>query len=120
MKNRITIIATSKLLDNKLSELQEVVKELQAHCSKTEKGMLQYDWYLSADKETIKVLETYANSEAVLFHFDNYKPFASRLSESRTFVSLEVFGNASAALTQRVKKINAQHYSAIACLNKLK
>jgi len=119
MQDRIIIIATLKAVDNKLSELQEVVQELQEHCSKTEQGMLQYDWYVSEDKSTIKVLETYTNSEAVLFHFDNYKPFAPRLSEFRTFVSLEVFGNASDALTQRVKKINAQHYSVLSPLNKL-
>ena len=89
MEDRITIIATLKLLDNRVSELQEAVKELQAHCAETEKGMLQYDWYLSEDEQTIKVLETYVNSEAVLFHFDNYKPFASKLSQSRTFVSME-------------------------------
>lgn len=119
MKDRIIIIATLELLDNNFPQLEKVVKELQMHCSKTEKGMLQYDWYISEDSKTIKVLETYTNSEAVLFHFDNYKPFASRLSESRSFVSMEIFGNASDTLTQRVKKINAQHFTAISSLNKL-
>ncbi len=119
MEDRILIIATLKLLDNKLPELQKAVEELQAYCSKTEKGMLQYDWYMSEHTNTIKVFETYTNSDAVLFHFDNYKPFAPKLSQSRVFVSMEIFGNASDALTQRVKKINAEHYTAIAYLNKL-
>ncbi len=119
MKDRIIIIATLELLNNKLSDLEEVVRELQEHCSQTEEGMLQYDWYVSEDNKTIKVLETYTNSEAVLFHFDNYKPFAPRLSESRAFVSMEIFGHASDALKQRVKKINAVHYSVITSLNKL-
>lgn len=120
MEDRIIIIATLRLLDNKLSKLQEAVKELQEYCSKTEKGMLQNDWYASENSNTIKVLETYTNSEAVLFHFDNYKPFAPRLNESRAFVSMEVYGNASDALKQRVKKINAQHFTAISYMNKLK
>ena len=120
MKDRIILIATSKLIKNKLPHLQETVEELQKHCSHTEEGMLQYDWYVSEDENTIKVLETYANSEAVLFHFDNYKPYAASLSESRTFVSLEVYGNASDALKERVQKINAEHFTAISCLNKLK
>ena len=42
MEDRIIIIATLKLLENKLSQLEETVKELQEHCLKTEKGMLQY------------------------------------------------------------------------------
>jgi len=46
MGDRIIIIATLKLVDNKLTELQKAVKELQEHCLNTEKGMLQYDWYL--------------------------------------------------------------------------
>ena len=120
MEDRIIIIATSKLLDNQLASLQEVIKELQAHCAQTEQGMLQYDWYISEDSSTIKVLETYENSEAVLFHFDNYKSFAARLGAFRTFVSLEVLGNASDALRQRVKKIDAEHFTAISYLNKLK
>lgn len=120
MEDRIILIATSTLIDNQLPQLQEVVKELQAHCTNTEEGMLQYDWYVSEDSGTIKVLETYTNSEAVLFHFDNYKSFAPRLNELRAFVSLEIFGNASDALKQRVKKINAQHFTAISYLNKLK
>ena len=119
MEDRIIIIATLRLLDNKLPQLQEAVRELQEHCSETEKGMLHYDWYVSENSNTIKVLETYANSEAVLFHFDNHKPFAARLSQSRAFVSMEIFGNASETLTQRVKKINAQHFTAISYLNKL-
>ena len=120
MKDRIIIIATLKLIENKLPQLTATVKELQEHCIKTEKGMLQYDWYVSEATSTIKVLETYTNSEAVLFHFDNFKPFSPKMDESRSFVSLEVYGNASAALLERVKKINATHYSAISYLNKLK
>jgi len=120
MEDRIIIIATSKLIENQLPQLREVIKELQAHCAKTEEGMLQYDWYISEDSSTIQVLETYTNSEAVLFHFDNYKSFASKLGEFRTFVSLEILGNASDALRERVKKISAQHFTIISHLNKLK
>ena len=119
MENRIIIIATLKLVENKLNELKKTVKELQSHCSKTEKGMLQYDWYISENSNTIKVLETYKDSEAVLFHFDNFKSFASRLSELRVFVSLEVYGKASEDLRSRVKKINAEHFKAVSYLNKL-
>ena len=119
MKDRIIIIATLELLDEKLSGLRSVVAELQEHCEQTEEGMLQYDWYKAENSNIVKVLETYANSEAVLFHFDNYKPFAPRLNEYRAFVSLEVYGNASEALRKRVEKINAIHYGAISHLNKL-
>lgn len=118
MKNgRITIIATLKLVDNKLADLKEVVEELQAYCAKTEEGMIQYDWYVSDNSNTLKVIESYKNSEAVLFHFDNFKRFADRLNEVRTFVSLEIFGNASEALKLRVAKINAPHYDVISFFN---
>ena len=119
MADRIIVIATLELVGDNLSELQAVVTELQQHCRQTEEGMLQYDWYKADNSSTLKVLETYVDSEAVLFHFDNYKSFAPRLSEFRTFVSLEVYGNASNALRKRVEKINAIHYSAFATLNKL-
>lgn len=119
MEDRIIILATLKLVDGKLSDLTKAVNELQAHCLKTEDGMLQYDWFLSTEDNTIKVFETYQNSEAVMFHFDNYKPFAPALNDSRVFIRLELFGNASEALLKRVKKASATHYSSIASLNKL-
>jgi len=119
MKDRIIIIATLKLIDNKLPELKAAVEKLQAHMEKTEPDMMQYDWYVSETDDTIKVLETYKSSEAVLHHFDNLKPFSESLAESRTFVSLEVYGNASESLRERVKKINGQHYTAVSYLNRL-
>ena len=119
MENRIIIIANLELIGGNVSALQEVVQDLQAHCLKTEKGMLQYDWYVAEDKKAIKVLETYTDSEAVLFHFDNCKPFFSRLGEVRTFVGLEIYGDASAELRARVKKINGQHFKVVSYLNKL-
>lgn len=119
MNESITVIATLSLLEDKKEELIEVLKELQSHCAQTEEGMLQYDWYLSESANTIKVLETYVDSEAVLFHFDNYKAFAPRLNEFRSFISLEIYGNASESLRERVKKINAEHYTALSLLNKL-
>lgn len=120
MENRITLIATLELLDDTLSELKAVITDLQEHCKQSEEGMMQYDWYKAENSNVIKVLETYVNSEAVLFHFDNYKPFAPRLNDFRAFVSLEVYGNASETLRKRVEKINAIHYSHISLLNKLK
>lgn len=117
MQDQIIIIATLKVIDNKVEELTKVVKDLQVHCLKTEKGMLQYDWYVSEESDVVKVLETYTNSDAVLFHFDNYKPFVSRMNECRSFVSLEVYGNSSAELRKRVQKINAQHFKGIAFLH---
>ena len=119
MKDRIIIIASLRLKEGQRKNLEKTVKELQAHCDKTEAGMLQYDWYLSETTDTIKVLETYENSEAVLFHFDNYKPFSPLLESSRAFVSLEVYGNASPELRQRVQKIKAEHFSCLSELNKL-
>ena len=118
MNGHITIIATSTLLDGKYKDLKGVVEELQEHCRETEPGMLQYDWYILEESNTIKVIECYENSAAVLFHFDNYKPFAPRLGECRQFQSMEVYGPASDKLRQRVKKINAAHYTSFAHLNK--
>lgn len=113
MNTKITIIATLRLIDGQLSELTETVKELQAHCIKTEPGMLQYDWYVSEQDDTIRVIETYKDSAAVMHHFDNSKLFSEQLGKSRVFESLEVYGEASEALRERVKKINALHFKVV-------
>ncbi len=119
MKDRIILIATLRLIDNQLENLTETVKALQAHCAQTEKGLLQYDWYVSETDNTLKVLETYANSEAVLEHFDNYKKFKDQLDVSREFIGVELYGNASDALRERIKKVNAKHFKEVSFLNRL-
>jgi len=50
------------------------------------------------------------NSDAVLFHFNNYAPFRERLAECRSMISLEILGTPSEELKARVSKIQAPFY----------
>ena len=93
--DQITIVAVSEVVPDKLEELVTVVTELAEHTQTTEPGAISYRWFLSEDKTVMTVVETYADSAAVLFHGTNYLPFAERLDGLRTTTSIVFYGNVS-------------------------
>ena len=114
MSTNITIVIRSKPHPGKKEELIKVLQELTDYCIKTEDGQLSYDWYLSSDEETCYVIETYKNEAAVLFHGQNYQPFAERLNACRTNEDMKVFGNISNETSALLKTMNAEIYTRIA------
>ncbi len=74
--------------------------------------MLRYDWFLSDDGSSIRVLEEYVDSDAIRFHTQNCTPFQPAMAECRTVQSLQIFGEPDddlrAALTSRGAAVFAQ------------
>lgn len=98
VSDHVTIIAKSTLIPGKLEEVKAIAEELAAHTRDTEEGALSYRWFLNEDGSEFTVVETYASSEAVLFHVSNYAPFAERLAGTRSSQTIEVYGNVSPEL----------------------
>ena len=105
MSDIITIVVRSKIVDGKLDELKQVLAELVAHMKETEKDCLSYEWYLYEESMEVMVVERYANSDAVLFHMQNYQQFVPRMEGCRTLLNLSINGNASDTL----KKVMADN-----------
>lgn len=63
-----------------------------------EPGTLQHDWFFSPDGGECLVRETYTSSEAFLAHLAGAGPLLGRLVELGGGLSLDVFGEPSAAL----------------------
>ena len=80
-----------------LAEFKKVAAEALV-ITKSEPGVLQYDWFFD-DKETVcVVLETYQDSEALLAHIANVAEPLGRLVELGGSCELEMFGEPSARL----------------------
>lgn len=92
MTNSIVLLVESEVVPGKVDDLQKLIAEVSAHCHATEPGMMRYDWFISPDGSSVRVLEEYADSEAIRFHGQNYASFQPALGECRTVRSLQLLG----------------------------
>jgi quinol monooxygenase YgiN len=80
-----------------LAEFKEVAAEALT-ITKSEQGVLQYDWFFDDEETVCVVLETYQDSEALLAHIANVGDAFGRLVELGGGCELEMFGEPSAQL----------------------
>jgi len=111
MSDVIRLIVESAILPNKSTELKAVLERLIAHCRETEPGLLGFDWYINADETEVRVIETYANSDAVLFHFQNYASFRPELDACRQLQKATLLGNPNEQLQQFVNSLSAPQFA---------
>jgi len=83
--------------EGKLEAFKRVAQELIAG-TRTEAGSLGYDWYLSSDQKHCRVLETYADENAVLTHLKGpvVQRLVPKLLEVASVNGFEVYGNPGA------------------------
>ena len=101
---KIHVIARLKIQNGKFSDFKNDVDRCIA-ATKTEPGALLYDWFIDEEAMECTVLETYKDSDAVLFHSGNVKEPLSKLMEISD-LKLEVFGNPSDQLMAVLKEMN--------------
>lgn len=95
MKNTTVRFAVSlSIHEGKLDAFKSIAQELMAG-TRTEAGSLGYDWYLSSDQKRCRVLETYADENAVLTHLTGpvVQTLVPKLLEVVSVNGFEVYGN---------------------------
>jgi quinol monooxygenase YgiN len=75
-----------------------------------DKGTLQYDWFLNADRTECVVHERYVNSDAVLEHMGNLGDTLGALLDAAD-MSLEVCGSPSEELAAASEGMDIKVYS---------
>ena len=80
--------------DGKLALFEETAKTMIAGTQK-ESGALGYEWYLSGDRKSCRLVETYANSDAALAHCTGsvVQKLVPKLLESASITRFEVYGD---------------------------
>ncbi len=97
------MIARSKILEGKQTELEALLEELLVHVRENEPGTLGYQWNLSSDSGRCVVIERYADSAAVIAHIQSYQPFTERLDACRELETLEILGTPEGPLADIAK-----------------
>ena len=88
-----------KIEPGDLAEFKQIVAEM-VTVTRSEAGVLEYDWYFSTDATVCVVRETYIDSDAVLSHAPGIAERLARLIELGGGMEAECYGDASAALLE--------------------
>jgi quinol monooxygenase YgiN len=97
--------------EGKLAAFEETARAMVAGTRK-EPGALGYEWYLSRDRKSCRLLETYANAGAALAHckgpvVGNLVP---KLLESSSITSFEVYGDPGSELSAMLAGFGAAFF----------
>ena len=78
--------------------------------SRKEPGALAYEWYLSSDRQSCRLVENYKNADAVLTHFTGpvVQVMVPKLLEVASLTGFEVHGDPGAKATEMLAGFGAQ------------
>jgi quinol monooxygenase YgiN len=94
----IHVLVEVTIYEGKLDAFEGIAREMVAG-SQSESGTLGYEWYLSIDHRRCRIFETYADSVALLAHFNGpvVQQLVRKLLEQCRVDRSEVYGDPSPA-----------------------
>jgi quinol monooxygenase YgiN len=104
---RLTVDLTIK--EETVNEFEAIARTMIAGSQK-EPGTLGYDFFLSDDRKRCRLVESYADADAVLAHFKGpvVQELVPRLLETSSLTGFEVYGNPGPEATQMLKGFGAE------------
>jgi len=100
-----------KIHAGKLDEFKAVAAALLAMVQEQGRHTLEYEWFLNGDQTECVVLETFADSDALLTHADMVAAQAGRLFALCDMQDLWLCGEPSPAVLQRAAAFAPRQYS---------
>lgn len=95
MEGHVSWITEATVKEGSLAGLEELMAEMVEGTS-AEPGALVYEWYLSDDRASFDLLETYASSEAALAHLATFRErWAARFLSAIEITRFAVYGDPS-------------------------
>jgi len=110
MVNHIVRLAVDLTIsEGRLDAFQEIARVMVAGSQK-EPGTLEYEWYLSADRRTCRLLEAYTDANAALAHFTGpvVQELVPKLLKTASVSGFEVYGDPGPRLTEMLAGFGAQ------------
>jgi len=101
--------ALFKIKEGKLGEFKELIPQFISAVKEKDPGTIIYEWYLDEERMECVVLESYADSDAVMAHVANVGGLLQKSAEFGD-LTLEVFGNPSNELLKVFESIGASIY----------
>ncbi len=95
--------------EGKSEEFEDIAGQMVA-CSQKEPGTLGYEWYLSSDRKRCRLLETYADANAVLAHMAGtaVTEFVPKILGVASLSSFEVYGDPGPKAAQMLNGFGAE------------
>ena len=114
MKGHVSWVNELTIKDGALETFRELMEEMVLGTS-AEPGTLVYEWYISHDGGTVHVVETYADSAAVVAHHISegflLQNWPRRFSECVDVTRVAVYGDPNAAAREILDRLGAIYYS---------
>ncbi|HKD85063.1 MAG TPA: antibiotic biosynthesis monooxygenase [Terriglobales bacterium] len=106
---RVYVLVELTVHDGKFSDFASIAQEMTAGTEK-EPGTLGYEWHLSRDRKLCRLLETYADANALLTHFKGavVQQLVPRALEFAGVDRFEVYGDPGAEATAMLANFGAQ------------
>jgi quinol monooxygenase YgiN len=115
MTERVSWVNELAVKAGKLQTFRELMEEMVSGTS-TEPGTLAYEWYISHDGGTVHVVETYADSAAVVAHHVSegfaLKNWAGRFMDCADVTRVNAYGDPNAAAREVLDRLGATYHSA--------
>jgi quinol monooxygenase YgiN len=115
MKGHVSWVNELAVKDGALETFKELMEEMVSG-ARTQPGTLAYEWYISRDGRTVHVLETYADSAAVVAHHVSegfaLKNWAGRFMDCVDASRVVVYGDPNAAAREILDRLDATYRSA--------
>jgi quinol monooxygenase YgiN len=112
MKPTIRFTVELTIADGKFDDFERIARKMTAG-TQTEPGALAYDWCLSGDRKRCRLLEAYADADAVLAHFRGpvVQELVPKLLEVTSLNRFEVYGDPGPEATQMLAGFGAEIFA---------
>ena len=107
----VHFIVSLSIHEGKLAAFEDTAKTMVAGARK-EPGALGYEWYLSSDRKSCRLLETYANADAALAHCTGpvVRDLVPKLLELASVSGFEVYGDPGPEVTAMLAGFGAAFF----------
>lgn len=106
---RVYVLVELTVQEGKFADFENIAQHMTAG-SQNEAGTLGYEWHLSRDRKRCRLLETYADANALLTHFQGpvVQQLVPKALESAAVDRFEVYGDPGAEATAMLANFGAQ------------
>ncbi len=110
--NTVRFTVELTIHEGKLNEFEEVIRTM-VERSQSEPGTLGYDFFLSDDRRRCRLLETYADGDAVVTHLAGpvVQEFVPKMLETAGLNRFEVYGDPGPKAAQTLKQMGAETFN---------
>ncbi|MGP0090004.1 MAG: putative quinol monooxygenase [Xanthobacteraceae bacterium] len=111
---KIRILVSLTIGAGKLEQFRTLAAEMSRGC-RAEPGTLAYEWFISPDNARCRTFEAYADSAAMLAHFNGavVRSLVPKLLECTAVERLEIYGDISAEAAALVAGFGAAVFPAL-------